>query len=300
MSSDHSLRLCSRKQNQNKSQPRPGHTQHVTRYTERLRTPRSFSKAEASPAQGAGRGEAGVQPSPSQGLAESLEPLLALPLSSALFPGRTNPWFRNPTLFQIRSQCSSRPQRPRRRRGRQVTQGSLEPTGRRWVSKVERWSGRASRRGEPAGPGSRRSLGASGRNRYSLCVRLRSPGDVSRAWGTFAFPVELGPRGFSLQPQPSARRGTRRGGPGTRDAGRSPPSSTRPGQHRPRSPARFVEGAMPALTAGLASPGLPNRTARCRSPADGSGLPLQGCLRVNTRPQTWLFKLPSKLTFYIQ
>ena len=77
----------------------------------------------------------------------------------------------------------------------------------------------------------------SGRNQYSLCVRLRGPGGFSRACGTFALPIALGPRGFSLQPQRSALRGTRRGGPGTRDAGRSPPSSARPGQHRPRSPA---------------------------------------------------------------
>lgn len=222
---------------------------------------RSFSKTEVTTAEGAGRGERkGSNPHDHRAKPNPRSCCSFFFGLSAFFPGRTNPWFWNPTLFQIRSQSSSRPQRHRRRRGRQVTQGSLEPTGRRWVLKVERWSGRTSRRWEPAGPGSRRSLGASGRNQYSLCVRLRSPGDFSRAWGTFAFPVALGPRGFSLQPQPSARRETRRGGPGTRDAGRSPPSSARPGQHRPRSPARFVEGAMPALTAGLASSGLPNRT----------------------------------------
>ena len=147
-------------------------------------------------------------------------------------------------------------------------------------------TGRGARPGSGSPPAREAAAasGTSGRNQYSLRVRLRGPGDFSRACGTSAFPIALGPRGFSLQPQPSARRGTRRGGPETRDAGRSPPSSARPGQHLPRSPARFVEGAMPALTAGLASSGLANKTTRGRSPADGIGLPLQGCLCEHTPP----------------
>lgn len=211
---------------------------------------RSFSKTEVTTAEGAGRGERkGSNPHDHRAKPNPRSCCSFFFGLSAFFPGRTNPWFWNPTLFQIRSQSSSRPQRHRRRRGRQVTQGSLEPTGRRWVLKVERWSGRTSRRWEPAGPGSRRSLGASGRNQYSLCVRLRSPGDFSRAWGTFAFPVALGPRGFSLQPQPSARRETRRGGPGTRDAGRSPPSSARTGAAPPPEP-RAVRGGGDARSHG--------------------------------------------------
>lgn len=193
-------------------------------------------------------------------------------------------------LYPVRSRDSFPVQQPATaaptgRRGRQVTQGSLEPTGRRWILKVKGLVGAhvqalgARRPGEAAA-----ASGTRGRNQYSLCVRLRGPGDFSRACGTSAFPIALGPRGFSLQPQPSARRGTRWGGPETRDAGRSPPSSARPGQHLPRSPARFVEGAMPALTAGLASSGLANKTTRGRSPADGIGLPLQGCLCEHTPP----------------
>ena len=152
---------------------------------------------------------------------------------------------------------------------------------------------------EPAGPGSRRSLGDK-RPKSVLTLRPASgPRRLQPGLRNVCIPDCARPRGFSLQPQPSSRRGTRRGGPGTRDAGRSPPASARPGQHRPRSPARFAEGAMPALTAGLASPGLANKTTRGRSPADGRGLPLQGCLCANTRPHMSLFRLQSKLTFYI-